>query len=363
MKIKTLIVDDSAAYRQILSMVAKSFDEIEIIDTASNGKIAIEKLEKTDVNLVFLDVFMPEMDGIETLQTIKIKFPKILVILISGQTTRNADITVKALEIGALDFILKPTGNDPNKNIEMLKNSFQRVLQFIKIKLNLKSFDIPTSSNINKYIKHSNITKPVSKSLNMTKNFSVLAIASSTGGPEALTKFIPFLPKNLHIPVVLVQHMPPLFTKFLAENLNKKSALNVVEVEDGQEILPGTVYIAPGGKHFTVQLVNNKKIAKLNDDPPENSCRPSADVLFRSLPEAFSNDILCVVLTGMGQDGMKGVSIMKTNRCYCITQSAKTCVVYGMPKAVDDANLSDISLDLEQIPNQIQSLVKGVNNI
>lgn len=352
-KIKTLIVDDSTAYRKILSLVADSFDEIEIVATAPNGNIALKKLEQFDVSLVLLDLFMPEMDGVETLGEIRKKFPNILVILISGQTTRNADITVKALEQGAVDFILKPSEKDPEKNLELLKDSLKRVIQFVKIKINLQSFEIPTSREEQKKI----IIQ--SRKKHEVKKFDLIAIASSTGGPEALSKIIPKLSGDLRLPVLLVQHMPPVFTKFLAESLNKQSPLTVVEAEDGQAISPGIVYVAPGGKHLTVKSNNNRKIIQLSDAPPENSCRPSADVLFRSLSSAYTNDILAIVLTGMGQDGLKGICELKKHRCYCITQSAKTCVVYGMPKAVVDAKLSDLEIDLDQIPFQIQSLVKG----
>ncbi|EKD28143.1 MAG: hypothetical protein ACD_79C00418G0003 [uncultured bacterium] len=360
MSIKTLVVDDSVAYRKILSEVLKAFNEIELTGTAPNGKIALDKIAMHSPNLVLLDVFMPEMDGIETLSEIRKKYPSIYVVMISGQTTRNADITVQALEMGAIDFIMKPKGQDPNENFEQLKKDFIPILKLIKIKLNI-SFIKPLGEKPvgMPVVSAPHIPPPHLKRI-VPAVFSLLAIGSSTGGPEALGKVIPFLPANLPVPVVIVQHMPPVFTKFLAESLNKKSQVNVLEAEEGMELTVGKVYLAPGGHHMIIRQEGQKKIICLNDNPPENSCRPAVDVLFRSIANTYGNNgILSVVLTGMGQDGLNGVRTLKRHNCYCITQSSSTCVVYGMPRAVDEAGLSDKSLPVDQIPVFIQSILKG----
>lgn len=356
MSIKTLIVDDSIAYRKILTEVANKFQEIQVIGSAPNGAIALKKLEGSSIQLVLLDVFMPEMDGVETLKHIRKDFPKTLVIMVSGQTTRNADITVRALEMGAIDFILKPKGKSPEESMSQLKRDFQSILQLVRIKLNLQSFGPSIAKGTYKKPMISGLKK-----VSQAGSYGVVAIGSSTGGPEALGKVIPNLSADLSVPVVMVQHMPPVFTRFLAESLDKKSRLNVVEGKEGMELKPGCVYIAPGGKHMTVRSFEGKKILGLNENPPENSCRPAVDVLFRSLTSSYTtSNVLAVILTGMGQDGLNGVKALKRQGCYCITQSAATCVVYGMPRAVDEAGLSDKSLPIDSIYFHIQSLLKGV---
>jgi two-component system chemotaxis response regulator CheB len=174
---------------------------------------------------------------------------------------------------------------------------------------------------------------------------------------------IPRLPADLPVPVLLVQHMPPLFTSSLAEQLNQRAALKVREARDGELILPGTVYIAPGGKHMVVRRRVDSEghsvpIVGLNENPPENSCRPSVDVLFRSLAAQYEGNMLAVIMTGMGSDGCEGVRVMKRRGCYCLTQSEASCVVYGMPLAVDEAGLSDERVPLAQLAHRITTLVR-----
>jgi two-component system chemotaxis response regulator CheB len=192
----------------------------------------------------------------------------------------------------------------------------------------------------------------------------VVAIGVSTGGPNALAKLVPKLPGDLGVPVVVVQHMPEDITVSLAASLSKRSTLNVREGADGDELRPNVVYLAPGGNHMVVErdesggsLVSRR--IRLNNAPPENSCRPSVDVLFRSLVKAYDGDILAVIMTGMGGDGVKGVQTMKQKRCYCLTQTEETCVVYGMPRSIDEANLSDEKVDLEYLAERIVTLVNG----
>jgi two-component system chemotaxis response regulator CheB len=190
-------------------------------------------------------------------------------------------------------------------------------------------------------------------------SFCILAIGVSTGGPEALAKVIPLLPSNLGVPVVLVQHMPPNFTKSLAESLSKKSKLPVVEVQEGDEIVPNRVHVAPGGYHFVVKSISGVLKASINSDPPENSCRPAVDVLFRSVAETCGDKgVLAAILTGMGNDGMRGVAALKKKKCFCLSQTESTCVVYGMPKAVDDAKLADESVPIDKMAARMAELLQ-----
>jgi two-component system chemotaxis response regulator CheB len=202
--------------------------------------------------------------------------------------------------------------------------------------------------------------KPVSSiAANLPRSFGVCAIGVSTGGPEALSRLIPAISDPLPVPILCVQHMPPMFTKSLAESLTRKSKISVVEASEGEVVTAGIMYIAPGGHHMVVRNKDGKVVIGLNEEPPENSCRPSVDVLFRSVANTYGErGILGVVLTGMGNDGCSGMRVLKRKGCYCITQSEQTCVVYGMPRAVDEAGLSDKSIPLESIAGEIESLMK-----
>lgn len=351
MNIRTLVVDDAVIYRKIASDVLSGFPEIELVGTAASGEIALKKLQQNPVDLVLCDIHMPGLDGVQTLSAIREKFPQTLVVMISGVSTRSAQTTIDALQKGAIDFIRKPDGPSTEENQAQLKRDIEAVLRLIRIRLGTRSIPRATSQP------QSAPPPPPSGALHQKaapKKFGVVAIGVSTGGPEALTKLIPKLPAKLSVPVVIVQHMPPNFTRSLAESLNKRSQLNVVEATHEQPILPGTVYIAPGGHHLTVRKNQTTITAAIVDSPPENSCRPSVDVLFRSVANVWGDDgILGVILTGMGNDGAKGIQAMKRRGCFCITQAEGSCVVYGMPRAVDELGLSDLSLPIESIPEAI----------
>ncbi|MBL8025994.1 MAG: chemotaxis-specific protein-glutamate methyltransferase CheB [Fibrobacteres bacterium] len=367
MAIRTLIVDDSVLFRKVLSDALASFTNVEVLGTAPGGKLALKKLAQTPADLVLLDVHMEEMDGIETLRQIRKDFPDTKVVMVSGISTRNADSTIQALEIGALDFIRKPDGKDYDANLAELKTDLRSVLRLIETKLLASSSlrlkkETPASASPSispVSVSPSQPQRTPSISVPPPDSFSVLAIGVSTGGPEALARVIPLLPANLGVPVVLVQHMPPNFTKSLADSLSKKSKLPVVEVQEGDEIIPNRVHIAPGGFHFVVKGTPTAAKVSINSDPPENSCRPAVDVLFRSVAEVYGDrGVLAVILTGMGNDGMRGVSVLKRKKCFCLSQTESSCVVYGMPKAVDDARLTDESVPLDKMALRIAELIQ-----
>ncbi len=354
MNINTLIIDDTVTYRKIASEVAASFSDVTVVGTASSGRLALKKMEQRPVDLVFCDVHMPEMDGVETLSQIKKRFPQTQVVMMSGISSRSAEITIRALEMGAIDFVKKPTDSSVQQNIIHLTKDFATVLRLVKIRLSTRGIakEAPRP-------KPEPEATPKPKKAKITVStprvFGICAIGVSTGGPEALNKLIPELPRNLAVPIVLVQHMPAHFTQSLAERLNQKSTLAVREARDGDPLKPGTVYVAPGGRHMIVRNSESLPVIGINDQPPENSCRPSVDVLFRSVANVFGDlGILTIMLTGMGNDGVKGVRSMKRKGCFCITQSEASCVVYGMPRAVDEAGLSDVSLPLEQIVKEVK---------
>jgi two-component system, chemotaxis family, protein-glutamate methylesterase/glutaminase len=358
MAIKTLIIDDAALYRKIIGDALETYPDIEIVNRANSGDIALAMMEQTPVDLVFCDVYMPGKDGVETLIEIRKRFPFVNVIMMSGVATRAADITVRALELGALDFIQKPKGSSVQENFETLKNDIGGILRLVNIRrknavaaLSVTTHPLTqTALAVQQAGLSGRLAFPSSP-----LTFGVCAIGVSTGGPEALSKLIPALPKDLPVPVFLVQHMPQNFTKSLAESLARKSHISVVEARIGDPVQNGVVFLAPGGHHMTVRKgQGNEKLIGINDLPPENSCRPSVDVLFRSIADIYGEKgILSVVLTGMGSDGLNGVRAMKRKGCYCITQNESTCVIYGMPKTIADAGMSDVSLPIETIAQEI----------
>lgn len=357
MSIRTFVVDDTVTYRKIISDILNTLPEIELLGTAPTGSIALKKLAQTPADLVFLDVHMPEMDGVETLKKIRSQFPSVIVVMMSGISSRNTSDTIEALQNGAIDFIRKPDGTDHTCNVTQLRNDIIAVIRFFELKKNtgfIPSRKVDQAPTI--VVPKPEVVLPKIMFLPPT-SFSICVIGVSTGGPEALSKLIPQLPENFPLPILIVQHMPPFFTNSLAESLNKKSKLNVIEAPENIEIKSGTVYIAPGGKHMVVRNNNGCMVIGHNDGPPENSCRPSVDVLFRSVASNYGDQgVLALILTGMGSDGCSGVRTLKRKKSFCITQSESTCVVYGMPRSVDEAGLSDLSIPLDNISIEMVNL-------
>ncbi|MEM0952230.1 MAG: chemotaxis-specific protein-glutamate methyltransferase CheB [Cyanobacteria bacterium P01_H01_bin.74] len=362
--LKALIVDDSITYRAILGSVLQAIPTVSSSASATNGRTALSRLKQEAFDIVLLDIEMPDLDGLETLKLIKQSQPNLPVVMVSGTNRKSTDITIRALEAGALDFVPKPDYGSTNENTEALKAQLSPI--FSNIVQNKQSGNSAAyiSTGQNRYsqaaprpVTAAPARKPLQPKLSFTAE--VIVIAVSTGGPNALNEFIPKLPATLGVPVLLVQHMPPVFTASLAASLDKKSPLSVKEAEDGEFLLNNTVYIAPGGYHMAVgeSSGRQKSIVLNNTDPPENSCKPSADYLFRSVAKYYQGNTLAIVMTGMGQDGTKGVEqLAKVGSCYCITQSAETCVVYGMPRAVDKAGLSDEQVPLYQLADHISQL-------
>lgn len=353
-KLKALVVDDSVVYRKIISAAVDGTEMAKVEATASNGVLAIERLEHGKYDVVLLDVNMPEMDGIETLKQIKRRWTGIPVIMISGTGGKNAEVTLKALEIGALDFIMKPLDENYEKNMEIV----QRQLKILFAEIKVKSFkSVEKSNKIEKNYGIVNTEKYKNKV--SISGVDIVLIASSTGGPIALEKVFTNFPKGFHKPILVVQHMPPDFTNVLAENLNKKSNINIIEGKAGDVLRAGQAIIAPGGIHMIMDNSKNSvKQIQLVKSEFVNGVRPAADVLFKSVAQVFKGSkVLVVVLTGMGNDGMEGVKELKRNcKCYCITQNEQSCVVYGMPRSVNEAGLSDECLDINQIAARIATI-------
>jgi two-component system chemotaxis response regulator CheB len=360
--LKVMIVDDTITYRSILRSVMEGIPEAQVVETAPNGKSALLKLNTTPVDLILLDIEMPEMDGLETLAVLKSNHPEIGVIMVSGTNRSSADSTIKALQLGALDFISKPEEEGIGHSKAELLLKLQPVIRHFSERREVRLSKINSLSpekitSTKSPISSHTLPRVTPKTLK--NKFEVLVIGISTGGPNALTELLPALPADLGVPVLIVQHMPPVFTESLAKSLNQKSKLNVKEAAQAEAVVANTVYIAPGGKHMVVFRQNDQVKIILNEDPPENSCRPAVDVLFRSVAKTYGSSVLSVIMTGMGSDGALGVKFLKQTGCYSLTQSEETCVVYGMPKAVQDLKLADESIPLPQLADRIVALIRA----
>ncbi|QTA88424.1 Protein-glutamate methylesterase/protein-glutamine glutaminase [Desulfonema magnum] len=381
--LKILVVDDTVTYRQILSKIVSGFENVELLGVASNGKIALSKIKLKNPDLVLLDVFMPEMDGLETLDQIKKEHPHIDVIMLSGMDRENANLTVKALAAGALDFIPKPRGTSVDDNIAELRTALSRLILMARTrKYSRQARGIsgnntpatPLSAPEKRIVKSAapkkillpetdteNLITPPSENRYSRKpeRIDVVVMGVSTGGPNALQEMIPKLDGDFPVPILAVQHMPSMFTASLAARLDKASSIKVVEGEDGQLVKKGIIYIAPGGRHMIVKKDRfNNTVLGLTDALPVNSCRPSVDVLFHSVAKVYGGNVLAIILTGMGTDGVSGVAAIRRRGGYSIVQDEKTSVIWGMPGAVVEANEANEIIPLDRMASRIAGITK-----
>ena len=337
--VRVLVVDDSVVVRKLLSEALASVPQLQLAGTASNGAIALAKIPQLNPDVVTLDIEMPGLNGIETLTEIRKLYPSLPVIMFSTLTEHGAAITLEALSLGASDYLTKPT------NTSSLASSVAQVRRELTAKiLSLVGRDQKVNFVS---VPHPNRRKSAGAAV------EILAIGTSTGGPKALAELIPHLPSGFPVPVVVVQHMPPLFTRLLAERLNSQSQIRVSEAEAGGPLEPGHVWIAPGDHHMTISPRGAQTVLSLNQEPPENSCRPAVDVLFRSVAQAYGPSTLAVVMTGMGSDGARGAAHIHEAGGEIFVQDEPTSVVWGMPGAIVSAGLADKICPLEEISQEV----------
>lgn len=328
-RFRVLIVDDSAVIRKVLSGLLASDPEIEVVGTAGNGIQALARIPETKPDLVTLDIEMPVMNGLETLVEIRKLYPKLPVIMFSTLTERGATATLDALARGASDYVTKPGhGGGSESSREVVREELIR-----KIK-SLCAVRAPQP----RVLPAPQLARPSNRP---RARIDVVAIGSSTGGPNALTALLPQLAADFPVPIVIVQHMPPLFTRLLAERLNALAPLNVQEGKEGQKLQRGQIWIAPGDNHMTVARRGAEIVLGINHDAQENSCRPAVDVLFRSAARTYGANVLAVVLTGMGSDGTRGSAAIREAGGEVIAQDEASSVVWGMPGSVVTASLAD----------------------
>lgn len=359
-RIRVLIVDDSTVIRRLLSDSLSSDPHLEVAATAANGKIALAKIPHINPDVVTLDIEMPEMDGIATLVELRKRYPKLPVIMFSTLTMRGAEKTFDALSKGANDYVAKPA------NVGSVTAAMQSVRNELAPKIKAlcpwwsdsvaQIFQPDSAATASGHT--SQLTKPAAMRHGPSERIDVVAIGASTGGPNALQTVVSQLPADFPVPIVLVQHMPPVFTKHLANRLNQVSQLNVFEGQQGDTIGPGGVWVAPGDFHMKVVRSGTQVKLDLNQGTPENSCRPAVNVLFRSVEEIYGGNVLAVVLTGMGEDGARGCQLIHDRGGRVLIQDQASSVVWGMPGAVARAGLADWQLPLGQISDQILRIVR-----
>ncbi len=329
-KIRVLLVDDSQAYRLLLRREFEGDARFEVVSHAVNGRLALPRVRHYRPDFVILDQEMPEMDGLDTLRAIRDNWPEVGVLMFSSHTVEGARTTLRALELGALDFVAKPTaGTDVASYLRA--NLLAKVAELAALR-SQRSVNAAAAS----LFPQTDIAAPC----------EACAIGVSTGGPVALRELLEPLPPDLSGPILIVQHMPPLFTKQMSEYLNSICAVTVCEAEHGQPVSPGVVYVAPGGRHMRVRNAEGCVRIEIGDEAPELNCRPSVNILFRSVAEAYGGRAMALIMTGMGEDGYEGIRALRATGGRIFAQSEESCVVYGMPARPARERLVEGSYDI-----------------
>ncbi|MGD9637769.1 MAG: chemotaxis response regulator protein-glutamate methylesterase [Alphaproteobacteria bacterium] len=362
-----MVVDDSAVIRGLITKMIESDPNMNVVVTAPNGQVALSNLDRYDVEIVILDIEMPIMDGLTALPLMLKKVPDLKVIMASTLTLKNAEISMQAMELGATDYVPKPTSSREVSGSDTFKAELLAKVKHIgEAKRKARGIFRPQAketvgSAARPEIKRAPITplkpsEPIKISLRQASNFrpEVITIASSTGGPQALFKVFGEL-KNEDIkqPILITQHMPATFTKILAEHISSVSGKTAIEGANDMIVEGGKIYVAPGGFHMTIKQRGVNRVIELKDTPPENFCKPSADPMLRSVVDIFGNKTFTVVLTGMGNDGSKGSEHVVNAGGTVIAQDEASSVVWGMPGAVAKAGLCSAIMPLTEIPNYI----------
>jgi two-component system chemotaxis response regulator CheB len=347
---RVLIVDDSVSIRKLLSDLIAAQPDLEVASVAANGRIALAKISQTCPDVVTLDVEMPELDGLETLAEIRKTHPRLPVIMFSSLTERAAAATLEALSLGANDYVTKPSGASG------IAGAMERVRAELLPKLRL--FGVPKqAAPAAAHTTIASVARPAAP-VDRRKPIDVVAIGCSTGGPNALSEIFSKLPGDLPVPIVITQHMPQVFTKLLADRLTAGSKVRVHEAQDGDVLVPGQAWLAPGNYHMALQRVSGQIVVRLNQEPPENSCRPAVDVMLRSVAAIYGGRSLNIILTGMGQDGLRGCQELHDLGAEILVQDEESSVVWGMPGLVAKAGIAGDILPLADMSNEIMQRVR-----
>jgi two-component system chemotaxis response regulator CheB len=355
---RILVVDDASLFRRVVTEALSGVPGVEVVGSASNGRLALSRLAELKPDIMTLDIEMPEMSGLDVLEAMRGVPGAPNVIVLSAQTVRGSQLTIRALELGAFDFITKPDGGSPSENLARLRDCLRPLIQALARKREIRSI-LGASATLSAPAARPVLpVSPVRAHANGRNGQPIVLIGVSTGGPTALAQVIPLFPAKIGAPVFIVQHMPPHFTEALAQRLNSQSALQVTEARNGEVAQPDCVYIAPGGRQMKLAPGASGEITiRITDDPPENSCRPAVDYLFRSAATYFPGRSIAAVLTGMGCDGTEGMRLLKRTGSLNIAQDEASCVVFGMPREAIHAGIVDSVVPLGRIA---ESILKGL---
>ncbi|PIQ24471.1 chemotaxis response regulator protein-glutamate methylesterase [bacterium (Candidatus Blackallbacteria) CG17_big_fil_post_rev_8_21_14_2_50_48_46] len=355
--IRILVVDDSVVNRQMLKKILSTVQEFEVVAVVSNGKLALDRIPQLNPDIVILDIEMPEMNGLETLARIRQQYDKLPVIMFSALTETGASVTIQALSMGANDYVTKPSMSAQHNQEELSSYILEAFVPRIRSLYQKYKPKLPSA------VQHAPLREPVAERptfavKKVLQRVDIVGIGISTGGPNALAQLFPHFPEDFAVPILVVQHMPPLFTRYLAERLDGLSQIRVVEAEENMLLEPRTAYIAPGNYHMLLQTREGSPCISLNQDPPENSCRPAVDVLFRSIAMTFGSSCLGVVMTGMGQDGLRGCEQISAAGGQILTQDEASSTIWGMPGYVARSGLADKILPLDALGPEIVKRVR-----
>jgi two-component system chemotaxis response regulator CheB len=350
-RIRVMVVDDSVVIRRLVTQALEQDPMLEVVGTASNGAIGLQRIPQFNPDVITLDIEMPDMNGLEMLRRVRQEYPRLRVIMFSTLTERGAAITLQALTLGADDYVAKVSneGSLDRSNARLREELIPKIKQFFRV-----PGKVPVGRSDKAYLP---ATQPAPRGAPVWQSMKVrpkvVAIGVSTGGPAALGAILPKIPAGFPLPIMVVQHMPALFTRLLAERLRATCQLPVEEAIQGHRVEPGKILIAPGDFHMKVASNGSGLQVFLDQSPLQNSCRPAVDALFTSIAEVCGGAVLAVVLTGMGQDGLRGVELLKAQGACILAQDEASSVVWGMPGAVANAGLADSVLPLDDVVPEI----------
>lgn len=370
--LRVLVVDDTIVYRKIVSDVLQEIPGVQVVGTANNGKIALSRIRTLKPDLVTLDIEMPEMNGLQVLEEIRRESLATEVVMLSTLTVEGGAMTIQALELGAFDFIPKPQSGTMAENLAGVRLALAPMIRTLlrkketqkRIRERISSMTSGrpelASPRPTPPVQPPTQPRPVSRPL-VRQSAEIVAIGISTGGPNALARMMPMLPADIGVPIVIVQHMPPLFTQSLARSLDAKCGLTVREAQHGDILEPNVALIAPGGKQMRIaaHADGQRRMIQITDDPPMNSCKPSADYLFFSVASHYVGRATGVIMTGMGSDGTKGLIRMHENGAGIIAQNEESCTVFGMPKEPIESGIVNSVVHLDHIADEIVKTVRG----
>ena len=351
--VRVMVVDDSAVVRGLITRMLTADDRIEMVASCSNGEMAVIQAPRKQPDVIILDIEMPVMDGLAALPKLMAAWPKVKVIMASTLTQRNAAISLRALSLGAADYLAKPTSDKLGASENFRRELIEKTVTLGRLRTQGTPARNVTSLRPQATALRAGLTT------GLARRPRVIAIGSSTGGPQALLTLLGNLPASVQCPIVIAQHMPATFTTVLAEHIARAGSRPCVEAVDGMELRPGHILLAPGDYHLEIARETDRTVARLSQSAPVNFCRPSVDPLFRSVAELYGAEACAVVLTGMGSDGCNGARILAAAGAPVIAQDEATSVVWGMPGAVANAGICSAILPLPMIAGHLAGLFQG----